>query len=158
MKAGNVSILQKHMSTNITTWPLSGGLASRKVSIVQPLWLAAEMDAISGNSTEFCKLFARDLSGNTIGIIVVTACLGGFNRIRVEASEVDLIKTRLRDPFGIVHERFGDVSLAAGLKAQRMFNDSKDGIIQVRRPQEYGLGNSVILQMQQPNEVIIASH
>ena len=57
---GNASIVQINLSSNITTWPLSGAISLQVSTISDPLWLAAEIDAVSGNSTTFSNLFEND--------------------------------------------------------------------------------------------------
>jgi hypothetical protein len=50
---GAVNTVQATLSSNITTCPLSGPLAIQVLPISYPLWLAAQINAMSGNSTRF---------------------------------------------------------------------------------------------------------
>ena len=65
---GDITIAKSSKASNITTYPLSGPLGSQVSSMSQTLWLSAEIDAFSGNSTEFSLLFSKDISRITMGI------------------------------------------------------------------------------------------
>jgi hypothetical protein len=64
------TILQANRSSNATTYALSSVLGSSNQfpAVSQPLWLAAEMAAISSNSTLFASQFASQLSRIAIGL------------------------------------------------------------------------------------------
>jgi hypothetical protein len=194
--ANDVSIVLTNRSSNVTTWPLSGALAIQVNSIAQPLWLAAEIDAISGNSTLFSNLFADDLSRITIGIaagiMTSTPTLEESSRITslvarlpkaplfsliillflytiisiylaiqtmfrysgltlkggpVGANEQEIVKTRLTSPFAVIHECFGDSAFAGRISSNQMFRDDTDGVLRVRNPERYGIGQGNVLEL-----------
>lgn len=70
MGVGPPSILQTNQSSNATTFALSSVLGSSAdfPAVSQPLWLAAEMAAISSNSTIYASQFASQLSRTAIGL------------------------------------------------------------------------------------------
>ena len=72
MSAGKASILSVNQTSAMITWSLLSYLNAADLwqvqSVTQPLWLAAEMDAISGNSTQFADSFAEDFSRIMIGL------------------------------------------------------------------------------------------
>lgn len=63
VEGGEINIVHMDTASNINTaWPLSGALRSQVSSIAQPLWLSAEIDAVSCNSGQSSLPFANDLS------------------------------------------------------------------------------------------------
>ena len=65
---GNVRIVWSGLAPTNTAHQLSAALATGVQSMKWPLWLAAEMDAVSGNASVFADLFALDLSKITMAI------------------------------------------------------------------------------------------
>ena len=58
---------------------------------------------------------------------------------QMTSQEIEIVKTRLADPLGIVQEHFGDAALITETKAKKMFRDETDGVLRVRR---HGEGES----------------
>jgi hypothetical protein len=191
--SGQPKILETKQSSNMTTYAFSSilGSSAQFPTVAQPLWLAAEMDAISGNSTIFSGLFANDMSRIGVGlgagvlnksptltealhtstlvsrlpkaplfslvvsfflytlvsIYLVLSTLFTSKGTSVNSNETEIVKNRLADPLGIVQESFGDASLVTQITAAKMFHDDSDGVLRVRQPEEYGSGESMLLEL-----------
>jgi len=65
---GEISIVDSNRSSNITSYALSGPIASQALPISRFLWCSADIDAVSGNSTLFASLFSKDLSRITMAM------------------------------------------------------------------------------------------
>jgi hypothetical protein len=60
-------------------------------------------------------------------------------------TELDLIKSRLRGPFGVVQESFGDRNRGPSAKTKEIFHDWTDGLLRVANKDE-GLGNAITME------------
>ena len=97
ISGGEVKILQQNHSSNITTFPFSAtiGAANGNPAIQQPLWLAAELDATSGNSSKFADLFSADMS--RIGIAMAAGLLNESATL-AESNQASVFVSRLPKP------------------------------------------------------------
>src|SRR5579871_3031483 len=95
-KEGQANILETNPTTALMAYSLLSYLIAaaefQVQSVTQALWLAAEMDAISGNSTQFADSFAHDFSrimtGLFAGITEVAPTTEEWNRDTVLVSQL----------------------------------------------------------------------
>lgn len=65
---GEISVVDSNRSSSITSFALSGPIASQASGIPELLWFSAETDAVSYDSKLFSTLFSKDLSRITMAL------------------------------------------------------------------------------------------
>ena len=63
----SLSIISTEITDNATALPIVAALVIQLDTISYPLWVAAEVDAVSGDSQIFSRLFANDISRIGVG-------------------------------------------------------------------------------------------
>src|SRR5579862_6941416 len=96
---GQTNIAYMSPASALETYPLSGPLAVADgafgvSSMWQPLWMAAEIDAVAGNSTGFANLLSKDISrialGMTAGIMIQSPSLSQSLRQNILAARLPI--------------------------------------------------------------------